>query len=86
MYKMAFIFHLGKKYSTFDAVKLDLDRYKNEHHVKLVISDSMTIKQAKKRAPNKNISEDIKYHNITYSCHHGGRDYRSKGKQKRNIY
>ena len=74
---------IGKKFKTFQELKAEINNYESSNFVKLYRRDSRKLESFKKRCPKRIINKELEYANITYSCIHGGKKFKSKstGKQ-----
>ena len=75
-------FYVGQKFSSFEDIKQHLKLYEEQKFVKFWRRDSKTIKNKRVNRP---IKSQLKYCNITYSCIHGGKKFKARGKGKRHT-
>ena len=79
MVKMAHNIHIGQKFEDFRAFESALERYQNVESVQFYKRDSRTVEKAQPRITNKKLNARLKYYEITYSCIHGGKRFKSRG-------
>lgn len=73
-------FVVGKEFSSFEELSNEIIEYEKQFFVSLYIRSSRSIESAKRRAPNKQFHEELKFSELDYSCKHGGRKILSKSK------
>ena len=76
------VIELGSKFSSFTDLKNAIELYQQQNHVQLYISDSRKLQAMLTRTPKvaKEAPSELVYYNLTYSCIHGGRKFKSRGK------
>lgn len=70
----------GREFSSFEELSHGISEYEKRFFVNLYIRSSRSIESAKRRAPNKVFSEDLKFSELDFSCKEGGRKIVSKSK------
>ena len=73
-------FIVGSEFHSFDEVSSAIKDYECVNSVTLYTRSSRSIMAAKKRAPKRHFSENLKYSELDYACVHGGRQYKSHSK------
>ena len=74
---------MNAEFSTYEELEKEIEKYQKDKFVQFFKRDSRTIENAKRRAPNREFSNLIKYSELVYSCIHGGKKYKSKSTGKR---
>ena len=62
----------------------DSTLYEKERFVKLCLRDSRSIKAAEGRVKYY-LSDDMRYHELTYLCVHGGKQFKPRGNDERET-
>uniref|UniRef100_A0A131XS24 Putative mumet1 n=1 Tax=Ixodes ricinus TaxID=34613 RepID=A0A131XS24_IXORI len=68
----------GKQFSSFAELATAIAEFQDTNFVQFWINSSRTIAGARKKGVKRHINEDLVYTEITYSCTHGGRKYKSQ--------
>ncbi|CAN8005095.1 unnamed protein product [Ixodes hexagonus] len=68
----------GKQFSKFSDLSAALAEYQDTNFVQFWTSSSRTIAGARKKGVKRHLNDDLVYTEITYSCTHGGRKYKSQ--------
>ena len=76
-------FVVGKLFDTCTEIQGVIKTFEVNSSVKLYKKESRTIKAARKRCPNKNFKEDLKYSEIAWACIHNGTFKSKSTKYKR---
>ena len=63
----------GKQFDTFEELDFAIKAYQRKNCVNLYKKEARTIEIARRRAPNKNFKEDLKYGEIAYACVKNGK-------------
>ena len=66
-------FSVGQLYSDYGELEEKVKDFENSCFVKLYKKESRTIEAARKRCPNKNFSDKIKYSEVAFGCIHNGK-------------
>ena len=64
---------MGQLYSSYSDLEEKIKAFETATFVKVYKKESRTIEAARKRCPNKNFSEDIKYSEVAFACIHNGK-------------
>ena len=76
-------FSVNAKFSSFEELEGEIDKYQRDNYVQFYRRDSRTIETAMRRAPNRNFKSEIRYSELVYCCIHGGKKFKSESKGKR---
>ena len=79
MVRMAHHIHIRQKFEDFRTFESALERYQNLESVQFYKRDSRTVEKAQPRITNRKLNARLKYYEITYSCFHGGKKFKSRG-------
>ncbi|EEC18629.1 hypothetical protein IscW_ISCW014568 [Ixodes scapularis] len=68
----------GQQFSSFAELATAIAEFQDANFVQFWINSSRTIAGARKKGVKRHINEELVYTEITYSCTHGGRKYKSQ--------
>lgn len=71
-------FSVGEAFSNYDDLNSKITRFERKNFVKLWKRDSRSVEAASKRL-NRDLSDKIKYYEVTFCCIHGGKKFKAKG-------
>lgn len=77
-------FTVGESFGTVEELETKIKLYEQQHYVQLWKRDTRMVQAAQKRL-NRPLSEKIKYHEVKYSCIHGGKNFKTRGEGKRST-
>ncbi|XP_053376767.1 zinc finger SWIM domain-containing protein 3-like [Mercenaria mercenaria] len=77
-------FQIGEKFPTFLSLQTKIEQYQSANNVQLYRRSSRSLSAAKSRCPNKVFNDDIKFWELSYSCIHGGKQFKARGSGARN--
>ena len=72
-------FQVNDQFRSFESLTNKTLLYEKERFVKLWVRNSRSIETAKRRV-KRYLSDDIRYYELTYSCIHGGKQFKPRGK------
>ncbi|XP_071125473.1 uncharacterized protein [Mytilus edulis] len=70
--------NVGDKFSSFSALNTRIRQYEVQNNIEFYKRDSRTIESARKRGIKRELSEDLQFYQIRYSCINGGKEHNSK--------
>jgi len=74
------LLNIGLEFSSYEDLCSTIKNCEKLHFVTLYKRSSRTIQATRKRAPNRQFSEQLIYSEVDFACVHGGRGYLSKSK------
>lgn len=77
-------FLIGEKFSSYNALASKIECYQRPNNVQLYKRSSRSVAAAKSRCPKKSFNEELKFSEVTFSCIHGGKNFKSEATGKRN--
>ena len=77
-------FSVGETFSNYDDLSSKITRFERKNFVKLWKRDSRSVEAASKRL-NRDLSDKIKYYEVTFCCIHGGKKFKAKGEGLRTT-
>ncbi|XP_076116154.1 uncharacterized protein LOC143083747 isoform X4 [Mytilus galloprovincialis] len=75
--------NVGDKFSSFSALNTRIRQYEVQKNIEFYKRDSRTIESARKRGIKRELSEDLQFYQIRYSCINGGKEHNSKANGER---
>jgi len=69
----------ASEFLTYQQLKSAVIQWQKDNAVNLYMRSSRSLDSAKKRAPKRVLSSNLKYFSIDYACQHGGKKYQHKG-------
>ena len=79
---MSVSLRVGELFLNFNSLMSNIEHCQNTSHVQLHRCNSRTVGKAAARCPKKTLSPDLKYAELTFSCIHGGKYFKSEGTGK----
>ncbi|XP_076100949.1 uncharacterized protein LOC143070591 [Mytilus galloprovincialis] len=70
--------NVGDTFSSFSALNTRIRQYEVQNNIEFYKRDSRTIESARKRRIKRELSEDLQFYQIRYSCINGGKEHNSK--------
>jgi len=77
-------FHIGERFKSFQELENEVKRFEVATSTKFWIRDSRTIESARKRT-SRQLSDSLKYYQVSFRCIHGGRKFQARGGGKRST-
>ena len=81
---MEISFSVGKKFLSYSALESKIEQYQRSSCVQFYKRSLRTIPVANSRCPKKTFNEALKVSEITFSCIHGGKTFKTECTGKRN--
>ena len=78
-------FNISEQFKTFQSLQENISSNEMEHFVNLWIRDSKSVGAAQQGRVKRKFSEEIRYYKLTYACICGGKKFKSRGKEARQI-
>ena len=76
-------FQVGDEFESFCSFEEKLLAHNEQISVTTYILDSKTIENARKKGLKRMLEPELKYYMIKYACVRGGKDFKRRGKGKR---
>ncbi len=73
------------EFSTFDELSVVIRQWEEKNRVTLYNRSSRSIAATRKRAPKRSFNDELQFSELDYACVHGGREYKPKSSNKREI-
>lgn len=78
------VFEVGETFPTYEKLMEAVHKYEEANNCKFYIRDSRTVAAAKGRV-KRALSTELKYYELTLSCIHGGKNFKSRGQGRRST-